>query len=111
MRHTLADGLRALDESDQLGQRDPQGQESPAMTGTGPKTHSEDPQAADQRQNSRRQDADESTAGPDGRPAQRPPAEDEEHEGGTEEQVGDRTGPGAGYDDEPEQVPDKGGVA
>lgn len=36
---------------------------------------------------------------------------DEEHEGGTEEQVGDRTGPGAGYDDEPEQERDPGGVA
>lgn len=32
------------------------------------------------------------------------------HEGATEAQVGDRTGPGAGYDDEPEQVKDKGGV-
>ena len=33
------------------------------------------------------------------------------HEGGTESEVGDRTGPGAGYDDEPEQIKDKGGVA
>jgi hypothetical protein len=33
------------------------------------------------------------------------------HEGATEDQTGDRTGPGAGYDTEPEQVKDKGGVA
>jgi hypothetical protein len=32
------------------------------------------------------------------------------NEGGTEGQVGDRSGPGAGYDDEPVQVKDKGGV-
>ena len=37
-------------------------------------------------------------------------SEEPEHEGGTEEQVGDRTGPGAGYDKEPEQTNDKGGV-
>ena len=37
--------------------------------------------------------------------------DDPEHEGGTEGQVGDRTGPGAGYDKEPEQTKDKGGVA
>jgi hypothetical protein len=36
--------------------------------------------------------------------------EEPEHEGGTEEQVGDRTGPGAGYDKEPEQTDDPGGV-
>lgn len=30
--------------------------------------------------------------------------------GATEEQVGDRTGPGAGYDQEPRQEKDKGGV-
>jgi len=34
-----------------------------------------------------------------------------EHEGATEAETGDRTGPGAGYDAEPEQVDDKGGVA
>jgi len=34
-----------------------------------------------------------------------------EHEGATEAETGDRTGPGAGYDTEPEQVKDKGGVA
>jgi len=37
------------------------------------------------------------------------PAED--HEGGTERQVGDTAGPGAGYDVDPAQVKDKGGVA
>lgn len=36
---------------------------------------------------------------------------DASHEGGTEEEVGDRTGPGAGYDQEPEQERDRGGVA
>lgn len=35
----------------------------------------------------------------------------EEHEGGTESEVGDRTGPGAGYDEEPPQEKDKGGVS
>jgi len=35
----------------------------------------------------------------------------DEHEGATEAETGDRTGPGAGYDLEPEQVDDKGGVA
>ena len=35
----------------------------------------------------------------------------EEHGGGTEDEVGDRTGPGAGYDDEPEKVKDTGGVS
>jgi hypothetical protein len=34
-----------------------------------------------------------------------------EHEGADDSEVGDRTGPGAGYDDEPEQEPDRGGVA
>lgn len=33
------------------------------------------------------------------------------HEGATESKTGDRTGPGVGYDTEPEQVKDKGGVA
>ena len=32
------------------------------------------------------------------------------NEGGTEGQVGDLSGPGAGYDGEPVQVKDKGGV-
>jgi hypothetical protein len=41
-----------------------------------------------------------------------PPAgADHEHEGATEDEVGDRTGPGAGYDDEPAQEEDEGGVA
>jgi hypothetical protein len=41
-----------------------------------------------------------------------PPVEQKpaEHEGGTDDQVGDRTGPGVGYDTNPEQVKDKGGV-
>lgn len=34
-----------------------------------------------------------------------------EHEGATEDRVGDRTGPEAGYDDEPAKVRDRGGVA
>jgi hypothetical protein len=34
-----------------------------------------------------------------------------EHEGATEDEVGDITGPGAGFDKEPEKVNDKGGVA
>ncbi len=34
-----------------------------------------------------------------------------EHEGAAETEVGDRTGPGAGYDDEPEQEQDRGGVS
>jgi hypothetical protein len=38
------------------------------------------------------------------------PAQDE-REGATDEQVGDRIGPGAGYDIEPEQEKDGGGVA
>lgn len=33
------------------------------------------------------------------------------HEGAKDEQVGDRGGPGAGYDLEPEKVKDKGGVS
>lgn len=33
-----------------------------------------------------------------------------EHEGATEDEVGDLTGPGAGFDKEPEKVKDKGGV-
>jgi hypothetical protein len=36
---------------------------------------------------------------------------DEEREGATEREVGDRTGPGAGYDNEPEQEKDPGGVS
>jgi hypothetical protein len=33
------------------------------------------------------------------------------HEGATEDRVGDRTGPEAGYDDEPVPVKNRGGVA
>jgi len=35
----------------------------------------------------------------------------QEHEGATEDRVGDRTGPEAGYDDEPAKIRDRGGVA
>jgi hypothetical protein len=41
----------------------------------------------------------------------RPAAKDWEHEGATEDEVGDRTGPGAGYDEEPAQEEDEGGVS
>ena len=34
----------------------------------------------------------------------------DEHEGATDADVGDLTGPGAGYDQEPEQEVDEGGV-
>jgi hypothetical protein len=52
------------------------------------------------------------------RPVRRTPAPDnpaertttDEHEGATDEQVGDTTGPGVGYDQEPAQEKDKGGV-
>lgn len=37
--------------------------------------------------------------------------ESEGHEGATDEAVGDRTGPGAGFDNEPKKIKDKGGVA
>jgi hypothetical protein len=43
-------------------------------------------------------------------PPSKAPSTDEGREGATEKQVGDRTGPGAGYDKEPEQEDDKGGV-
>jgi hypothetical protein len=38
-------------------------------------------------------------------------AEPPDHEGARDKDIGDRTGPAAGYDEEPEQVKDKGGVA
>jgi hypothetical protein len=38
-------------------------------------------------------------------------ADEDAHEGAIGTEVGDRTGPGAGFDDEPESVKDKGGVA
>ena len=52
------------------------------------------------------------------RPARKKPPVDnsaerpkvDEHEGATDEQVSDTTGPGVGYDQEPAQVRDKGGV-
>lgn len=43
-------------------------------------------------------------------PAERAPGQ-EEHEGAREDQVNDRGGPGVGYDQEPEQVRDRGGVS
>lgn len=45
------------------------------------------------------------------RGAARPATPDHEHEGATEDDVGDRTGPGAGYDEEPAQEEDEGGVS
>jgi hypothetical protein len=44
------------------------------------------------------------------RPPERKP-QDGEHEGATEENVGNLGGPGPGYDDEPGKDPDKGGVS
>ena len=41
----------------------------------------------------------------------RPAGAADDHEGSTERQIGDTAGPGAGYDDEPAQVKDKGGVS
>ena len=38
-------------------------------------------------------------------------ANEEEHEGATEQQVGDRGGPGVGFDQEPEREKDEGGVS
>ena len=40
-----------------------------------------------------------------------PSPQPKEHEGATEEKVGNTGGPGAGYNDEPKQERDKGGVA
>ena len=40
-----------------------------------------------------------------------PPPSAPDHEGARDKDVSDRIGPGAGYDEEPEQVKDKGGVA
>ena len=44
-------------------------------------------------------------------PEIRRPETPDGHEGATEEQVGDRTGPGVGYDQEPEPEPGDAGVA
>ena len=41
----------------------------------------------------------------------RAPRQTLDHEGATEAQTGDRTGPGAGYDTQPQQVRKKGGVS
>jgi len=41
----------------------------------------------------------------------RAPRQSLDHEGATEAQTGDRTGPGAGYDTQPQQVRKKGGVS
>ena len=38
-------------------------------------------------------------------------ADQDEHEGATEKQVGDRSGPGVGFDQEPEREKDEGGVS
>ena len=37
--------------------------------------------------------------------------QDDEHEGATEQQVSDRSGPGVGFDQEPEREKDEGGVS
>ena len=37
--------------------------------------------------------------------------QDAEHEGATEQQVGDRGGPGVGFDQEPEREKNEGGVS
>jgi hypothetical protein len=57
------------------------------------------------------------TPGKPGQDRSKAPADDpaahvpaDEHEGATDEQVGDTTGPGVGYDQEPEQESDEGGV-
>ena len=39
------------------------------------------------------------------------PVAPDTHEGATDGEVSDRTGPGAGYDTEPERVKDRGGVS
>jgi len=39
------------------------------------------------------------------------PGNEAEHEGATEAQVGDRGGPGVGFDQEPEREKDEGGVS
>ena len=45
----------------------------------------------------------------DDRPDTEPGAD--EHEGATEREINDRTGPGVGYDQEPEKEQDRGGVS
>ena len=46
-----------------------------------------------------------------GDPKKVAPDSDVEHEGATEAQVGDRGGPGVGFDQEPEREKDEGGVS
>ena len=48
---------------------------------------------------------------PAGEPDPAPSDQADEREGATEREVGDLTGPGAGYDNEPEQEKDRGGVS
>jgi hypothetical protein len=47
----------------------------------------------------------------DGDTGDSPPDQPDEREGATDREVGDLTGPGAGYDNEPEQEKDRGGVS
>jgi len=44
-------------------------------------------------------------------PTNAAPGNETEHEGATETQVGDRGGPGVGFDQEPEREKDEGGVS
>ena len=44
-------------------------------------------------------------------PTNAAPGNEAEHEGATETQVGDRGGPGVGFDQEPEREKDEGGVS
>lgn len=48
---------------------------------------------------------------PESSPLADPIPSNDSHEGATDEKVGDRTGPGAGSNNEATQVKDKGGVA
>jgi hypothetical protein len=78
------------------------------MTNRDPNRSAVNPDRDDQRLSSRR--APEAPGAPAG--AERPSeANPPEHEGAAETEVGDRTGPGAGYDEEPEQEKDRGGVS
>ena len=52
-----------------------------------------------------------STLADGGGAAEQGGAQENDHEGGTEAQVSDRTGPRAGYEREPAQVKDRGGVS
>jgi hypothetical protein len=48
---------------------------------------------------------------PGSKPDKAAPGAEVEHEGATETQVGDRVGPGVGFDQEPEREKDEGGVS